>query len=73
MSKDILELEQQFSEGMGSSRRCIVTAFVGGKYGACIQLTLDNDCFTLTEVQVKELINVLQKRLAHKRGFNATD
>ena len=74
MSKDILELEQQFGEEMGEqSRRLIVTAFVGGEYGACIQLTTDKDYFTLTEEQVKELINVMRKRLNHEEGFNATD
>ena len=74
MSKDILELEQKFGEEMGEqSRRLIVTAFVGGEYGACIQLTTDKDYFTLTEEQVKELINVMQKRLNHEEGFNATD
>ena len=74
MSKDILELEQKFGEEMvEQSRRLIVTAFVGGEYGACIQLTTDKDYFTLTEEQVKELINVMQKRLNHEEGFNATD
>ena len=75
MSKDILELEQQFGEEMGerNSRRLIVTAFIGGEHGACIQLTTDNDYFTLTEKQVNELILVLLKRLAHEPGFNATD
>ena len=61
MSKNILKLEQQFSGWNGNSKRFIVTAFVGGKYGACIQLTLDNDYFTLTETQVKKLIDILQK------------
>ena len=75
MSKEILELEQKFGAEMGeqNSKRLIVTAFVGGEYGACIQLTTDNDYFTLTEEQVKELINVMQKRLAYEEGFNATD
>ena len=42
MSKDILELEQKFGAEMGeqNSKRLIVTAFVGGEHGACIQLTL---------------------------------
>ena len=74
MSKDILELEQKFGEEMGEqSNRLIVTAFIGGEHGACIQLTMDNDCFTLTEQQARELIVVMQKRLAHEKGFNATD
>ena len=75
MSKEILELEQKFGEEMGeqNSKRLIVTAFVGGEYGACIQLTTDNDYFTLTEEQVFELIIVLLKRLNHEKGFNTTD
>ena len=75
MSKEILELEQKFGAEMGeqNSKRLIVTAFVGGEHGAGIQLTMDNDCFTLTEQQARELIVVMQKRLAHEKGFNATD
>jgi hypothetical protein len=74
MSKEILELEQKFGEEMGEqSNRLIVTAFIGGEHGACIQLTTDKDYFTLTENQVLELITVLLKRLNHEEGYNATD
>ena len=40
-----------------------VTAFVGGEHGHCIQLTMRNDYITLSELQIKELIKVLQARL----------
>jgi hypothetical protein len=74
MSHEILDLEQQFGNEMRRvSKKLIVTAFMGGKHGSCIQLTTDNDYFTLTEKQVAELIGVLQKRLAGEKGFNATD
>ena len=75
MSNDILELNQQFGLEMGAqnSQHLIVTAFAGGKEGACIQLTMDNDYFTLTEKQVRKLIEVLQKRERHEQGFNSTD
>jgi hypothetical protein len=50
-----------------------VTAFIGGKYGKCVQLTTRNDYACLSEKQVKDLIKVLQWRLKGKKGYAATD
>jgi len=40
-----------------------VTAFVGKNGNYSIQLTTSTEYFTLTEKQVKDLINILQARL----------
>lgn len=51
-----------------------VTAFVGGEeYGHCIQFTIGDEYACLSEIQLLDLIEVIAKRLALKRGFRATD
>lgn len=53
-------------ENLEGSHRMDVTAFMGGRYGKCIQLTTDKDYVCLSEKQVKELIKVLQARVKNK-------
>jgi len=77
MSNEILVLKQKWgrdSMGVSLSGTLYVSAFVGGEgKGRAVQLTMDNDHFTLTEEQVIELIGVLQKRIIGIKGYNATD
>lgn len=53
----------------------MVTAFVGSRGNASIQFTLRNQrgYIALSEVQVKDLIKILQKRLDREPGYQATD
>lgn len=60
------------TRGPGPSSSMYVTAYVGGKYGSCIQLTTENDHVCLAENQVRDLITILQARLELAEGFNAT-
>lgn len=50
-----------------------VTAYVGGPHGRCIQLTMNDKYICLAENQVKDLIDVLMKRLWGYDGYSATD
>jgi len=51
-----------------------LTAFVGGeKFGHCIQFTIGDEYACLSEIQLLDLIEVIAKRLALKKGFRATD
>lgn len=51
-----------------------LTAFVGGKkYGHCIQFTIGHEYACLSEKQLLDLIEVIVKRLALKKGFCATE
>jgi len=51
-----------------------LTAFMGGKkYGHCIQFTIGHEYACLSEKQLLDLIEVIAKRLALKKGFCATD
>jgi len=50
-----------------------MTAYMGGPHGKCIQLTFGDQYFCLAENQVKELIDVLMKRLYCYPGYSATD
>ena len=50
-----------------------VTAFVGGKHGRCIQITIAGWYCALAENQVRRLATMLQKRLKGSSGYQATD
>jgi len=51
-----------------------LTAFVGGKkYGDGIAFTIGREYCCLSERQLLDLIEVIAKRLASKRGFGATE
>ena len=50
-----------------------MTAFVAAKGTSGVQFTLNSGYCALSEKQVKDLIDVLQKRLNHEDGFCATD
>lgn len=76
MSNTLMEIETEYSKqdmGQGLSQRMSVTAFVGRNWGRSIQITLENEYFCMTQKQVKNLISVLEKRLACKKGYSATD
>lgn|SRR5574337_812598 len=47
----------------GTPSNMDVTAYMGGKHGQCIQLTMSEDYICLSENQVRELIKVLQARI----------
>lgn len=50
-----------------------VTAFVGGEYGRCIQLTTKNDIVCLSERQISDLIRCLRCRLNNKITATGTE
>ena len=61
-------------EGFEDAEDLELTAFVGGeKYGHSIQFTIGHCYACLSEKQLLDLIEVIAKRLALKKGFRATD
>ena len=73
MSNDIRKYKtiSEESEGAGDLE---LTAFVGGEeHGPSIQFTIGNRYACLSESQLLDLIEVIAKRLALKKGFTATD
>lgn len=73
MSNDIRKY-RTIKEGFKDAKDLELTAFVGGnKYGNAIKFTIGHEYACLSEKQLLDLIEVIIKRLACKKGFSATD
>lgn len=73
MSNNIRKYKS-IKEGFDKARDLELTAFVGGeKYGNAIQFTIGFEYACLSEKQLLDLIEIIAKRLALKKGFSATD
>lgn len=71
MSRDIRHYPSlALGEGSGDMS---VTAFVGGKYGYSVQVTIGANYCALAENQVADLIQALTRRIQSKRGYKATE
>lgn len=67
------DIPGQTRDKAGREREMAVTAFVGReKYGYGIQFTMGNHYFKMSEEQVRDLIRVLEMRLALTKGYSAT-
>ena len=73
MSNDI-RVYKTIKDGFEDANDLTLTAFVGGEeFGKCIQFTIGGRYACLSEKQLLDLIEVIAKRLASKKGFTATD
>jgi len=60
-------------EGFDDAKDLTLTAFVGPEENKrCIQFTIGHEYACLSEAQLLDLIEVIAKRLALKKGFTAT-
>lgn len=61
-------------EGFGDkSNQFSVTAFMGqDKYGSGVQFTLKNEHFKMSDDQIEDLIEILQKRIDGVDGYKST-
>jgi hypothetical protein len=72
MSQDIRHYETA-NDWLLKQSDVSLTATVGGdKYGHSIQFTTENDFFVLSEEQLRDLLDVIQKRLNLEDGYTAT-
>lgn len=73
VSNNILELKK-YCEVYGQDTTLAVTAYVNEeKDHMGTQITVNGEYFQLNKKELKQLINVLQKRYDRKKGYNATD
>jgi len=72
MSCDI-RIYRTMKEGFEDAEDLELTAFVGPEENRrCIQFTIGRKYACLSEMQLLDLIEVIAKRLALKKGFTAT-
>jgi hypothetical protein len=50
-----------------------VTATMQGDYGSAIQFTVGGKFAILSPNQLRDLVQTIEKRLSHEKGYSATD
>lgn len=55
------------------AKNMAITATMQGEWGKAVQFTVGNEYIVLAENQVKDLIDILKKRIKCDKGFSATD